>query len=189
MIRINLLPVRLAKKKESIRQQASVAGLSIVLLFIILGVFYFSITNGIAELKVSISNEEKTIAQLDKEIGELKNVENEKKVILEKLNIVRQLEIDRRRHLKIISDITAAMPEKVWIDSLKDSGQTVTLIGFAGADDIVADFMRQLEKTLVSWKVELEVINQVEKEKIKLAGFTIRLEAPKGPPPAAKPKA
>ncbi len=189
MIRINLLPIRLAKKKESIRQQASVAGLSIALLFIVLGVFYFSIANSIAELKASISNEEKNIAQLDKEIGELKNVESEKKAILEKLNIVKQLEVDKRRHLKIISDITAAMPEKVWIESLKDSGQTVTLIGFAGADDIVADFMRQLEKTLVSWKVELEVVNQVEKEKIKLAGFTIRLEAPKGPPPAAKPKA
>ncbi|MDP2681575.1 MAG: PilN domain-containing protein [Deltaproteobacteria bacterium] len=189
MIRINLLPVRLAKKKESIRQQASVAGLSIVLLFIVLGVFYFSITKSIAELNVSISVEEKNIAQFDKEIGELKNVESEKKAILEKLNIVKQLEIDKRRHLKIFSDITAAIPEKLWIDSLKDSGQTVTLIGFAGADDIVADFMRQLEKTLVSWKVELEVINQVEKEKIKLAGFTIRLEAPKGPPPAAKPKA
>lgn len=189
MIRINLLPVRLAKKKESIRQQASVAGMSIVLLFIVLGVFYFSITKRIAELNASISVEEKNIAQFDKEIGELKNVESEKKAILEKLNIVKQLEIDKRRHLKIFSDITAAMPEKLWIDSLKDSGQTVTLIGFAGADDIVADFMRQLEKTLVSWKVELEVINQVEKEKIKLAGFTIRLETPKGPPPAAKPKA
>jgi len=160
-----------------------------VLLLIILGVFYFSITNGIAALKVSISNEEKTIAQLDKEIGELKNVENEKKVILEKLNIVKQLEIDRRRHLKIIYDITAALPEKVWIESLKDSGHTVTLVGFAGADDIVAEFMRHLEKNLVSWKVELEVINQVEKEKIKLAGFTIRLEAPQEPLSAAKPKA
>src|SRR3989344_8645833 len=135
MIRINLLPVRVTKKKESIRQQASVVGLSVVLLLLVLGIVYFSINKKVKEINESIKTEEKNIAQLDKEIGELKNVENEKKVILEKLNIVRQLEIDRRRHLKIISDITAAMPEKVWIDSLKDSGQTVTLIGFAGADD------------------------------------------------------
>ncbi len=190
MIRINLLPTRAAKKKESVRQQASIAAMSIVLLFIVLGFFYFSMTRNIAELKVSISSEEKNITLLDKEIGELKNVESEKKMVVEKLNIVKQLEINKRRHLKMFSDITAAMPEKLWIESLKDSGQTVTLIGFAGADDIVADFMRRLEKTFVSWKVELEVVNQVEKEKTKLAGFTIRLEAPKEPQqPAAKPKA
>ncbi|MBI5328745.1 MAG: PilN domain-containing protein [Deltaproteobacteria bacterium] len=179
MIKINLLPVRLAKKKESIRRQLSITGLSLVLLFLILGVLYFSITRKIAEIKDSIAAEEKTIAQIDKEIGELKNIEAEKKVILDKVNIVKQLEVNKRRHLKIISDIAAAVPERLWIDSLKESGQTVVLIGFAAADDITADFMRRLEKNLVPWKVELEITQQVEKEKAKVAGFTIRLEWPK----------
>ncbi|HBR16394.1 MAG: hypothetical protein A3G39_06450 [Deltaproteobacteria bacterium RIFCSPLOWO2_12_FULL_43_16] len=190
MIRINLLPIRAAKKKESVRQQASIAGLSIVLLVIILGIFYFSITKTINELRESISNEEKESSRLDKVIGELKNVEAEKKVVLEKLNIVKQLEVNRRTHLKILSDIAGAVPEKVWIETLKDSGQTVVITGFAAADDIVADFMKALEKTLVSWKIELEVVQQAEKEKIKLAGFTIRLEKPKETPPQplTKPK-
>src|SRR3989338_6648518 len=154
MIRINLLPIRAAKKKES------------------------------------VSNEEKESSRLDKVIGELKNVEAEKKVVLEKLNIVKQLEVNRRTHLKILSDIAGAVPEKVWIETLKDSGQTVVITGFAAADDIVADFMKALEKTLVSWKIELEVVQQAEKEKIKLAGFTIRLEKPKETPPQplTKPK-
>lgn len=191
MIRINLLPARLAKRKESIRQQASVAGLSTVLLFIVLGLFYFSIVWKISDLNTAIATEEKNIATFDKEIGELQNIENEKKVILQKLSIVRQLEIDKRRHLKIVNDIANAVPEKVWIESLKESGQVVTIMGFAGGDDLVADFMKSLEKNLVSWKVELEVVNQVEKEKTKLAGFTIRLEAiPKVQVPASvKPKA
>ncbi|MBI3753026.1 MAG: PilN domain-containing protein [Deltaproteobacteria bacterium] len=176
MIRINLLPIRAAKKKESIRQQLSIAGLSIVLLLIILGVLYFSVTKKIGELKGSIAAEEKTIAQLDKEIGELKNIEAEKKVVLDKLNIVKQLEVNKRRHLKMFVDIAGSIPEKLWIDSLKESGKTIAITGFAAADDIVADFMRRLEKGLPGWKVELEVVSQVEKEKIKLAGFTIRLE-------------
>src|SRR3990167_5248295 len=96
MIRINLLPVRVAKKKESIRQQASVVGLSVVLLLLVLGIVYFSINKKVKEINESIKTEEKNIAQLDKEIGELKNIENEKKVILEKLNIVRQLEVNKR---------------------------------------------------------------------------------------------
>lgn len=176
MIRINLLPVRLAKKKESIRQQLSIAGLSLVLLLVILGILYFSVTTKIAALKDSIAAEQKTIAQLDKEIGELKNIEAEKKMVLDKLNIVKQLEVNKRRHLKMIYEIAGATPEKLWVDSLKDSGHTVIIAGFAGSDDIVADFMRRLEKGFSSGKVELEVVSQVEKDKIKLAGFTIRLE-------------
>ena len=176
MIRINLLPVRLAKKKESIRQQLSIAGLSLVLLLVILGILYFSVTTKITALKDSIAAEQKTIAQLDKEIGELKNIEAEKKMVLDKLNIVKQLEVNKRRHLKMIYEIAGATPEKLWVDSLKDSGHTVIITGFAGGDDIVADFMRRLEKSFSSGKVELEVVSQVEKDKVKLAGFTIRLE-------------
>jgi type IV pilus assembly protein PilN len=176
MIRINLLPVRLAKKKESIRQQFSIAGLSLVLLLVILGILYFSVTTKIAALKDSIAAEQKTITQLDKEIGELKNIEAEKKMVLDKLNIVKQLEVNKRRHLKMIYEIVGATPEKLWVDSLKDSGHTVIITGFAGGDDIVADFMRRLEKSFSSGKVELEVVSQVEKDKAKLAGFTIRLE-------------
>lgn len=191
MIRINLLPVRAAKKKETIRQQASIAGLSVVLLLIICGVLYFSITKKIGDLKNSIKAEESTIAQLDKEIGELKNVESENKAILDKLNIVKQLEVNKRQHLKLFADIAASIPEKLWIDSLKDAGQNITITGFAAADDVVADFMRRLEKKLVVWKVELEVVSQVEKEKQKLAAFTIKLERPKetAPQVSAKPKA
>jgi len=179
MIRINLLPVRVAKKKESIRQQASVAGLSVVLLLLVLGIVYFSITKKVREINEAIKTEERNIAQLDKEIGELKNIENEKKVIMEKLNIVRQLEVNKRRHIKMLYDIAVAMPERVWIEALKEAGQTVTITGFAASDDVVADFMRSLKAILGAWNVELEIVEQKEKEKIKLAGFTIRLEKPK----------
>src|SRR3989338_4332803 len=150
MIRINLLPVRAAKKKESLRQQASVAGLSIVLLVLILGVFYFSIYKKVTNLKESIAKSEQENARLDKELGELKNIEAEKKVVLEKLNIVKQLEVNKRRHINIISDISRAVPGRVWIDSFKETEQTVVVAGFAASDDIVADFMRQLEKNLPS---------------------------------------
>ena len=179
MIRINLLPVRVAKKKESIRQQASVTGLSVVVLLLVLGMVYFSINKKVKEINEAIKTEEKNIAQLDKEIGELKNIENEKKVILEKLNIVRQLEVNKRRHIKMLYDIAVAMPERVWIEALKEAGQTVTITGFAASDDVVADFMRSLKAILGAWNVELEIVEQKEKEKMKLAGFTIRLERPK----------
>ncbi len=193
MIKINLLPVRQAKKKESIRQQITIAALGSVLLFIILGVLYASILVSVSGLNDAIINEEKEVVRLDKEIGELKNLEAERKVVLDKLNIVKQLEINKRQHLKLFADIAGSVPDRLWIDSLKDAGPEVVISGFASGDEVVADFMRMLEKNLAAWKIELEVVNQVEKESQKLAGFTIKLERPKekeaAPQAAPKPKA
>ena len=42
MIKINLLPVRAIRKKESIRQQISIGILSLVLAFIMIGYFHIS---------------------------------------------------------------------------------------------------------------------------------------------------
>ena len=109
------------------------------------------------------------------------------------MNIVKQLEINKRQHLKLFADIAGSVPDRLWIDSLKDVGPEVVISGFASGDEVVADFMRMLEKNLAAWKIELEVVNQVEKESQKLAGFTIKLERPKekeaAPQAAAKPKA
>jgi Tfp pilus assembly protein PilN len=79
----------------------------------------------------------------------------------------------------MLYDIAVAMPERVWIETLKEAGQSVTITGFAASDDVVADFMRSLKAILGAWNVELEIVEQKEKEKMKLAGFTIRLEKPK----------
>lgn len=193
MIKINLLPVRQAKKKESIRQQITVVALGSVLMFIVMAVVYASILVSVSGLKDSIANEEKEVVRLDKEIGELKNLEAERKVVLDKLNIVKQLEVNKRLHLKLFADIAGSVPDRLWVDSLKDVGPEVIISGFASGDEVVADFMRRLEKNLAAWRIELEVVNQVEKEAQKLAGFTIKLERPKekevAPQSTAKPKA
>ena len=58
MIKINLLPVRAAKKKETLRQQISVAVMSLVLVLIVIGYFHFRIVKNIAEFTAKIASTE-----------------------------------------------------------------------------------------------------------------------------------
>jgi type IV pilus assembly protein PilN len=51
MIRINLLPFRAARKKENIRRQLMVYGLSVLLLFCIMGYTFFYLTSTLSGLK------------------------------------------------------------------------------------------------------------------------------------------
>ena len=67
MIKINLLPVRAIRKKESIRQQISIGILSLVLVFIISGYFHISI-----EREITFTQDK--ITEIDEEIKTYKKV-------------------------------------------------------------------------------------------------------------------
>jgi len=74
--------------------------------------------------------------------------------------------------------IGEAIPDRAWLASMKDEGFTVTVKGYAADDEVVADFMRGLQKFKELGLVELEVAQRlVERETgSDLVGFTIRLE-------------
>ena len=60
MIRINLLPVRALKKKESMRQTLSILGLSLGLVVLVILFFHLSLANKINQVETQIAayNEE-----------------------------------------------------------------------------------------------------------------------------------
>lgn len=176
MIKINLLPVRLAKKKETARRQISIASLLTVFLMILMGGFYLSKASEIRKLKADIDSSNQELERLKKEIGELSRLKEEKKVIEEKLNIVRQLEKNKTGPVRLLDDIVKAIPEKVWLESLKDSDTTTIMTGFAISEEMIAEFMRGLERSPNLSRVVLEISQKTDKGGIKLKGFTIRLE-------------
>ena len=178
MIRINLLPVRAAKKKESVRFQLTVAGLATILVVIIVMGVYLTVRSEANALKDGIRAGNDEIGELKKKIGELSRIKEQKRIVEEKLSIVRNLEAGRTGPTRLFQMIAGAMPEKAWLSSIKDEGFVITLKGFAATDEVVADFMRGLEKHRELGAVELEVAQRgVEREtSAELVNFTIRLE-------------
>jgi type IV pilus assembly protein PilN len=73
MIKINLLPVRAAKKKETAVQQASIFGGGVVLVCLITLTFYLIVRMQISNTKDEITTANNVLAELKKKIGSLKN--------------------------------------------------------------------------------------------------------------------
>ncbi|HLE09257.1 MAG TPA: fimbrial protein, partial [Thermodesulfobacteriota bacterium] len=71
MIRINLLPIRAAKKKESVRFQLTVAGLITLSVVAILAAVYLKFGSDISLLGADIAAAEKELEGLKVEVGEL----------------------------------------------------------------------------------------------------------------------
>ncbi|HBO84964.1 MAG: hypothetical protein A2073_05360 [Deltaproteobacteria bacterium GWC2_42_11] len=176
MIKINLLPVRIARKKESMRQQLSVAGLSLILLALIIGVVNYYESREIEKLNNTAADKEKELTALKAQTGELTKVREENKVIKGKLDIVRQLEDNKAGPVKLLEEIARAIPEKTWVNKLADSDTTISIAGNALSDEEISQFMRNLEKMAGIRKVELDVVEMTEKSGIKIKSFSIKME-------------
>jgi type IV pilus assembly protein PilN len=193
MIRINLLPFRAARKKENIRRQLMVYGLSVVLTFCIMGYTFFYLSSTLAGLKEDqkrIQDELKGYEQTIKRIGEL---EKKIKEIRAKLEVIRELEKNKTGPVHLLDEISMAVPrEKLWLNSMKESKGTLTLTGTAMDNETIALFMTNLEKSEYISGVDLQSakLRNISEYKLNVADFVLEAKTyafkEKTAPPAAK---
>jgi type IV pilus assembly protein PilN len=181
MIKINLLPVRAAKRKETARQQAViVAGTLVLVLLLALGAYLYLLIK-ISSTKDEISKSEQELAELKAQIGKINELEKLKAEVTKKLDILNQLRREKTGPVNRLKTISQAVPERLWITGYSESGTTVALSGVAFSEELIADFMRSIERSPDFATVELVVSEQVVISGMKLKKFDLRfnLESPK----------
>jgi len=173
MIRINLLPYRASKKKETASQQLVVMALT-VLIALGLAVVAYVITLGkISTTKSEITRSEEELAGLKKKIGEIDNLKKLQAEVQKKLDILNQLRKEKTGPALRLARISDIVPEKMWLTRYQESGQSVSISGLAYSEELIADFMRSIQASQEFANVELQVSEQQEINGIKLKKFDI----------------
>ncbi|MFQ5353672.1 MAG: PilN domain-containing protein [Thermodesulfobacteriota bacterium] len=178
MIRINLLPVRAARKKEFIRFQMTIAALVTIFVVSISLAYFFTVRSEARMLKDDIARGEKELIQLRRKVGELSRIKQQKKVVEEKLRVINGLEAQRTGPVTVFRIVSNAIPKKAWLSAFKDQGAVVTLTGYAQNDEVVAEYMRRLQRVLKIGAVELKVVQRVVEPETgsDVVKFVINLE-------------
>jgi len=173
MIKINLLPVRAAKKKESLRQQLSIFGLSIVAVLVIcLGIY----TMTLAKIKTAedeIVKSEQEIETLKKKIGEINNIKKLQEEVKKKLDILDQLRRNKTGPATRLAELSDAVPDKVWLTKYSENGGNISIAGTAFNEELIAELMRNLQATKDFTNVELLVSEQTDIKGLKIKKFEI----------------
>lgn len=181
MIKINLLPVRAAKRKETARQQALIlVGSLLLVLLIAMGAYsYFYLR--INSTKVEISKAEQELTELKEKIGKIKELERLKAEVTQKLDVLNRLRKAKTGPVDRLLTLSKTVPDKLWLTSYNESGSSVTINGIAFTEELIADFMRSIEQSPDFQNVELIVSEQVEVSGMKVKKFDLRfsLEPPK----------
>ena len=144
MIRINLLPVRAVKKREMGRQ--ILALFAVVLLGAGVGNYlWFSDRDGVVQKQASaLAATKARIAELDKTIGEVKNINARKVEVEKKLAVLDELRRGRSGPVRLLDALSTSLPKKAWLKSFTEERGAVKLAGSAVSHDEVAELMRNL---------------------------------------------
>jgi type IV pilus assembly protein PilN len=192
MIKINLLLVRGAKKKETVKQQIIILILFLVVTVVIMGGIYLYLLGKISSTKTSITKAEGEIQQLKAKIGQIDTIKKLQEDVRKKLDVLNQLRVGKTGPVKRLAALSDAVPDKVWITRYSETGESVSIGGIAYTEELIADFMRNLEASRQFSTVELLVSEQVDVSGIKAKRFdlTCKLGVPKKeePKPQQPPK-
>jgi type IV pilus assembly protein PilN len=145
MILINLLPVRAAKKREFGRQQLVLFVLLLVLAVIGNFFVYNRFESELRSLDKQIVTTRNEIAQLEKTIGEVKSIKEDKKALEDKLKILDTLKKGRTGPVKVLDELATIIPQKVWIVDFNEQNGAVSMNGAAASYEDLSTFSKKLK--------------------------------------------
>ncbi|MFY3742884.1 PilN domain-containing protein [Anaeromyxobacter sp. Red801] len=173
MIRINLLPARVSKKKQAGTQQ-----LALLALLVAAGLIgnYLWAASRASELKArqaQVARTQADIAQLDRIIGEVKDIKDQQAQLREKLQVLDRLKAGRTGPVKMLDQLAQLTPKRLWLARLEQKGDALTFAGTAGTIDDVSEFMSALQGSRFFREVELKRTAAKAEKQFRLVDFTL----------------
>ncbi|MCT9813298.1 PilN domain-containing protein [Acidovorax sp. Be4] len=180
MILINLLPHREAARKR--RKQAFQITMLVAFLagLLIAGLIYWLLQSRITAQQEINGILQSEIQVLEKQIKEIAGLEGEIAALRARQKAVEDLQSDRNLPVHLLHELAAQLPEGVFITSLKQDGQVISMQGMAQSNERVSEMLRNLtDNTPWFSKPELTEIvattlSLTPKDQRRVASFNLR---------------
>jgi type IV pilus assembly protein PilN len=181
MVRINLLPVRVSKKKQAGTQQLAV-GIA-VLALALAGNFWWSSSRAaaVSRREAKIARTRAEIAQLEKIIGEVNELKQQQAAVKDKLAVLDKLKAGRAGPVRLLDELASIVPKRLWLNKVDEKEKVVTFDGSAAAIDDVSLFMSGLERSPYFSGVELKRTAAKPQGRFRTVDFTIIAKAEYSP--------
>jgi type IV pilus assembly protein PilN len=150
MIQINLLPGR-SKRTKGMQLDQYFAHLycaSFALLCLTIVFLWISQNREIDALNKRLAKIQQEVERHAMHQGMLKDLTAKKDAIDKKQAVIKDLQKDRDALVRVLALLSAQIPaEKVWLERLVHSANTVTVDGMALDNEAIAEFMRNIESS------------------------------------------
>jgi len=181
MIRINLLPYREKEKKANLQSRIVLLAGSLALFLLVLGSVYLYFSIGIGGLEKSIQEEEAKLAVLNKKVRDIEGFKRDKQEMEQKLTVIKSLESHRLFPVRMLDELNVLIPARdLWMERINQTGNDLRIEGVARNNDVVARFMKGLEKAGFIQTVDLMGTKEKAVSGSKLQQFILTCTTKKG---------
>jgi type IV pilus assembly protein PilN len=181
MIPINLLPHR-AERRKTLQQQFAVLA---ILTAVIGGIAWF-MGHSVLDRRINVQNQRNTfletkIAEVDKKIDEIKKLKLQTQALLARKRVVETLQSSRTESVRLLDQLVRQLPDGVHLKTVKQTGTSVDVVGYATSNARVSTLMRNLDAS--PWLEGPKLIeikaSKVGKSTMNQFTLTVNLARPK----------
>ena len=155
MIRINLLTearAAAAKKKgpalptgAKLNNILLIGGLALGLIYI--GTMFLVLSSKRRHLDEEIGKAREEVARLKSIIDEVKGYEDKKRSLEEKIALINSLKTNQKGPVRLMDEVSKALPDLVWLTEMQMQGDQLTLKGKTLSPNAVATYLENLKKS------------------------------------------
>ncbi|RCW74142.1 PilN domain-containing protein [Pseudorhodoferax soli] len=143
-VRINLLPHREAARKARKEAFQVMLGVSALVGLAVAGAIYLWFQARIENQQERNQFLQAQIRTLDVQIKEIATIEQEIAALTARQKAVEDLQADRNLPVHLLNELVKQLPDGVYITSLKQDDQAVTLQGVAQSNERISELLRNL---------------------------------------------
>jgi type IV pilus assembly protein PilN len=143
-VRINLLPHREAARKARKEAFQVMLGISALVGLAVAGAIYLWFQARIENQQERNQFLQAQIRTLDVQIKEIATIEQEIAALTARQKAVEDLQADRNLPVHLLNELVKQLPDGVYITSLKQDDQAVTLQGVAQSNERISELLRNL---------------------------------------------
>lgn len=119
-------------------------------------------------------NQERTLQAKKEELKKYADVEEQSKVLEEKISILKALSKIRLREVKSLDFIQSITPDAIWYKTIDYANKEYKFVGFSITDDALSALIQELESSIYFTDVILLRASEVKVEMGTVKSFTIQ---------------
>lgn len=155
MIKINLLraekkevkPIITVKPEKKEKIQTSLFILLLLLTAVVILFFHLMVTRKIESERRMLEELEMKKKELAGVLADIEKYNAQKKAFEEKIKVIEALKERQKVPVRLLDEISKKIPDGLWLKRLSFSADKVSISGRAFSNNIIADFISELEAT------------------------------------------
>jgi type IV pilus assembly protein PilN len=200
VIRINLLPIRRAKRQEAGQRQFLAMGLAILGTIGLIVFFHLQTTTELEKAQHANTLLQADVARLKSELGDYDKVRSQREELLKQRKTIQSLETGRTGPVYLLRELSEVLspgkgptfdrvtyeetlrkdpnagftnwePKRAWLESYTEDRMRVKIRGSAKSNEDVAEFLKRLNSSVFFKDVNLDATAQASRGSIKYVNF------------------